>query len=102
MNKEIRQALATGEVILGTDRSIEALKLGRVKLVILASNCPAEVRGDVKHYSKLSGAVVHDYGGDSTELGLACGKPFMVSVMAVVEPGSSNILSLVGSGGDKA
>lgn len=102
MDKEIRQALATGEVILGTDRSMEALKLGRAKLVILASNCPAEVREDVKYYSKLSGAVVHDYGGDSVELGLACGKPFMVSVMVVVDLGSSNILGLVGSGGDKA
>ena len=102
VSKEIRQALATGEVILGRDRSIEALKLGRAKLVILASNCPAETREDVRYYSKLSGAAVHDYERDGAELGLACGKPFMVSMIAVIEPGSSNILGMVGSRGDKA
>lgn len=102
VNREIRQALTTGKVVLGKDGSIKALKLGRAKLVILASNCPAEVREDVRYYSRLAGAAVHDYEGDSAELGLACGKPFMVSVMAVVEPGSSSILGLVGSRGDKA
>lgn len=31
--------------------------------------------------------------GNSLELGALCGKPYAVNVMAVIEPGSSNILN---------
>lgn len=94
VSKEIRQAVDTGKVILGTDKSRKALKLGQAKLVITASNCQSEVLEDIKHYAGLANIPVHIFAGDSAELGLACGKPFLVSVLAILEPGSSNILSL--------
>ncbi len=94
VSKEIRQAVDTGKVILGTDKSRKALKLGQAKLVITASNCQSEVLEDIKHYAGLANIPVHIFAGDSAELGLACGKPFLVSVLALLEPGSSNILSL--------
>lgn len=94
VNKEIRQVVDTGKVILGSDKSVKAVKLGQAKLIILASNCPEAVRADVMHYAKLANVPVHNYVGDATALGLACGKPFLVSVMAVVDPGSSGILSV--------
>jgi len=97
LNREIRQAVTTGKVILGSDKSLKALKLGHAKLVILASNCPDIVRADIEHYSKLANIPVHVYQGDSTELGLACGKPFLVSVITVLDPGSSSILNIGGS-----
>lgn len=94
VSKEIRQAVDTSKVILGTDKSRKALKLGQAKLVITASNCQSEVLEDIKHYAGLANIPVHIFAGDSAELGLACGKPFLVSVLAILEPGSSNILSL--------
>lgn len=94
VSKEIRQAVDTGKVILGTDKSRKALKLGQAKLVITASNCQSEVLDDIKHYAGLANIPVHIFAGDSAELGLAYGKPFLVSVLAILEPGSSNILSL--------
>lgn len=94
VSKEIRQAVDTGKVTLGTDKSRKALKLGQAKLVITASNCQSEVLEDIKHYAGLANIPVHIFAGDSAELGLACGKPFLVSVLALLEPGSSNILSL--------
>lgn len=97
INKEIRQAIGTGKVILGTNKSLRALKLGRAKLVIVTSNCAPEILGDIKRYAGLTNVPVHVFNGDSTGLGLACGKPFLVSALTVLELGSSSILSLRGS-----
>ncbi len=94
INKEIRQAVDTGKVILGTDKSLKAIKLGRAKLAIVASNCPPGVLADIKRYGGLANIPIHIFGRDSAELGVACGKLFSVSVLAVLEPGGSNILSL--------
>ena len=98
INREISQAVNTGRVILGSSQSVKAIKLGQAKLVVLASNCPDTVRADVKHYAKLANIPVHDYEGDSAALALACGKPFLVSIVAILEQGSSGILGLRGSG----
>ncbi len=96
INREIRQAVDTGKVILGSDKSVKSVKLGQAKLVILASNCPDAVRSDVEHYAKLANIPIYTYESDSSALGLACGKPFLVSVVTVLEPGSSGILGLRG------
>jgi large subunit ribosomal protein L30e len=97
LNREIRQAVTTGKVILGSEKSLKALKLGQAKLVIFALNCPEAVRADIEYYAKLAGVPIHVYHGDSTELGLACGKPFLVNVMTVIDSGSSNILNIGGT-----
>lgn len=95
--KEIRRAVDTGKVIFGKDKSLKALKLGHAKLVIVSSNCPREVLADVKRYAELAGIPFHIYGGDSAELGLTCGKPFLVSVLAILDPGTSGVLSIGGT-----
>lgn len=94
VSKEIRQAITTGKVAIGADKSLKTLKRGQAKLVILASNCKPELRADLEHYAKLANVTVYNFNGDSEELGLACGKPFLVSALAVLDGGSSNILSL--------
>jgi large subunit ribosomal protein L30e len=97
LNREIRQAVTSGKVILGPDKGLKSLKLGQAKLVILSLNCDEIVRADVECYAKLAGIPFHIYPGDSTELGLACGKPFLVNVVTVVDAGSSNILNIGGT-----
>lgn len=94
VSKEIGQAVATGEVVIGTAKSLKTIKRGRAKLIIVASNCDRDTLVDVQHYAKLAGVPVHIFSGDSKELGLACGKPFMISVLSIIEPGSSNIISV--------
>ena len=95
VSEELGKAVSTGKVIVGTDRSLKALKRGEVKLVVAAANCPRETLEDLKYYTSLSGAKLHIFNSDSRELGLACGKPFTVNVVAIVDPGMSNILGAV-------
>jgi large subunit ribosomal protein L30e len=96
LDRGIRVAVDTGSVTLGSDKSIQALKLGRGKLVIVADNCPEDKREDLEQYSKLSDIPVYNYNGTSVELGSVCGKPFTVATMVIKDPGDSNILEIMG------
>lgn len=94
IERGIRVAVDTGKVILGSNKSIQAIKLGNGELVVMAANAPKTLKEDVEIYSKLSEIPVHIFDGSSVDLGSICGKPFTVSVLVVQEPGDSNILEL--------
>lgn len=96
VERGIRVAVDTGNVTLGSSKTIQALKLGKGKLVIIAENCPKEVTEDVMQYSKLSKIPVYTFQGTSVDLGSVCGKPFTVATMMVNDPGDSTILEIVG------
>lgn len=95
VDKSIRLAVKTGKVTLGSNRAIEDVKKGLPKLVILASNCPVEIRESLMYYCKLAEIPVYVFSGSSWELGSVCNKPFMVSTIAVIEAGDSDILNLI-------
>ncbi|QSZ66856.1 50S ribosomal protein L30e [Methanofollis aquaemaris] len=90
-NESLRRAIKTGEVFLGQNSTEECVKAGKAKLVVVAKNCPAEfkeailVREDVETYV---------YNDSGVQLGKACGKPFVVSALAIVDAGESDILSI--------
>ena len=96
IDRGISVAVDTGNVTLGSDKSIQSLKLGKGKLVIIARNCPKDIKEDVDHYSRLSDISVHDYDGTSVELGSVCGKPFTVATLIIKDPGDSTILEVMG------
>ncbi len=96
VDRGIRVAVDTGTVTLGSDKSVQALKLGKGKLVIIAGNCPEETREDVMYYSNLSDIPVYTYEGSSVELGSVCGKPFTVATLIIRDPGDSTILEVMG------
>ncbi len=96
VDRGIRVAVDTGNVTLGSEKSIQGLKLGKGKLVIIAQNCPRDIREDVMQYSKLSEIPVYNYNGTSVDLGSVCGKPFTVATLTIKDPGDSNILEVMG------
>lgn len=95
VSEELGRAVASGKVVIGTERSMKIIMNGEARLVIVASNCPRDALSDAKQYTKVSGTPIHFFEKDSRELGLACGKPFTVNIVAVVDPGNSSILSAV-------
>ncbi len=95
LNRQIRMALETGDVILGANKTIRALKMGEPKLVIISMDCPEDIREDVEYYAELAEIPVFVYPGTSIELGDACGRPHVVATMAVLDDGESNLLNIV-------
>ena len=96
VDRGIRVAVDTGSVTLGSEKSIQGLKHGKGKLIIIAQNCPLDIKEDVLHYSKLSDIPVYNYEGTSVDLGSVCGKPFTVATLTIKDPGDSNILEVTG------
>ncbi len=95
VQKAIRMAVDTGKVLLGVRDSLRSINSGESKLIVVASNTPMDVSLDVKRRAKLAGIPVYVFEGTSMELGSASGRPYPVSVMSIIEPGDSTILSVV-------
>lgn len=86
--KEIKKILKAGNVVIGTERTIKSLKLGKVQKVLISSNCPANVEKNINYYAGLSGAEFHKLNYPNDELGVVCKKPFFISVLAVLKGAS--------------
>jgi large subunit ribosomal protein L30e len=95
LNQPIASAVSTGKCRIGAKSSIDAVKNGKAKLVVVAANCPKNEAEDIRRYAKLSNIKVQQFEGTSWDLGETVGKPFMVSAIAIIEPGDSKILKMV-------
>jgi large subunit ribosomal protein L30e len=94
VNKAISAAVKTGKVSFGAASAVQGAQTGRVRLIILASNTPKDVREDIQYYCGLSKVPLITYKGSSLDLAAACGKPFTVAALSIREPGDSEILKL--------
>ena len=96
LERALKIAISTGKVRLGEKTTIKSVKLGKAKLVILANNCKKSSREDVLYYLKFSPETkLYEFNGTNFELGALCGKPFSVSMLAIEDPGESDILSII-------
>ena len=75
---ELRTALKEQTCTFGTNLTLKHLKLGTVKKVFLASNCPKKVKDEITQYP----VAVVELKEPSTEIALLCKKPFAVSVLS--------------------
>ena len=83
LKKIIKDAVKENRVILGYDRSIKEIKTKRPKIVIYANNIPKDKLDNIIHNANLAKIDAKEYQDDNVNLGLVCGKPFSVSVLAV-------------------
>ena len=87
IGRGLRRAITTGTVRFGLEQTNKAMEGGEAKLVIVSNNCPKD------SIKRAEGIKVIEFQGNNMELGAACGKPFSISALAVVDPGDSNIMS---------
>lgn len=92
IQRALRTVVATGKVHLGAHQTLKAIEAGQARLVVLARNAPEA--DHIRDAAKARKVPTHAYSGLGTELGPACGKPFAVSVLAVLDAGESDILQL--------
>ncbi|HII06000.1 MAG TPA: 50S ribosomal protein L30e [Methanotrichaceae archaeon] len=91
IDRALRSSIRTGKVVLGSNLTVEAGVGGQAKLVINAIDCPEEVARELKEVD----VPVYNYSGRGKDLGSACGKPFSVAALAIIEPGDSEIMALL-------
>ncbi len=85
--RALKTAATTGDVRFGLSETKKSIKKGEARLVVVAKNCPEQV------LVSGSSPKVLVFEGTNVELGSACGKPFAIAALAIVNPGESNILS---------
>jgi len=94
-DQQLRLALSTGRVQLGSKQAVRELRRGRAKMAIISANCPKEVREKIETFGRLGNIPVLVHENDSVDLGILCGKPYPVSAIVINDPGDSRILDLV-------
>ncbi|MGI0071801.1 MAG: 50S ribosomal protein L30e [Thermoplasmata archaeon] len=87
----LKVALETGKVRIGLSETLDATKSKKARLLIVAKTCPDPTLVQERTVGKIP---VYHYDGTAVELGQACGRPFPISAMAILDPGSSSILTL--------
>ncbi|MGC8648838.1 MAG: 50S ribosomal protein L30e [Candidatus Micrarchaeia archaeon] len=88
----IRLAVDSGNVALGVRSALSAIMDNTAKLVIVASKNKKGRIEDVEHLAKLNDIKIYKFDGNSIDLGAVCGKPYSVSVLAVIDAGNSSLL----------
>ncbi len=92
VNRALRTVVLTGKAHIGAEQAKKAAKSGKAKMFVVAKNIEKE---ELEMLKKLTKAPIYNYEGSNIELGAACGKPFAISTLTIIEPGESNILSLI-------
>lgn len=82
---EIKKLLKMDKVIIGTEKTIKNLKLGKLSKIFLSENCPEDVKGDISRYAGLVDVKVTKLNLPNDELGVLCKKPFSTSVLGITK-----------------
>jgi len=93
MNSRLKLVMKSGKSILGYKQTMKAVRKGKSKLILIASNCPHLRKSEVEYMAMLGKVPVHHYAGDNTALGTACGKFYNCSILSIIDGGDSDILT---------
>ena len=86
---EIKKLLKSKSLIIGTEKTLKSLKLGKIDRIILSSNCPDKVTEDINYYAGLSNVETVKVPYPNEELGVICKKPFSISVLSIIKQQNS-------------
>jgi large subunit ribosomal protein L30e len=96
IDTNIKVAYKTGKVVYGADEVLRQLRHNSFKMLITSNNCPAELESELKYLNSLmkESIFIHKYKGSSWDLGLAMGKPYMISLIGINDFGDSDLTKL--------
>ena len=86
---EIKKLLKSKRLIIGTQRTLKGLKEGKLQRVYVSSNCPASVRQDIAHYTRIHPVEIVELEQPNEDVGGLCKKPFLISVLGLLKEGTA-------------
>jgi|TARA_Y100000310_G_scaffold344724_1_gene459051 large subunit ribosomal protein L30e len=84
-SSEIKKLIQAKNLVIGTERTLRNLKLGKVEKVIVSSNCPEKIFDDINHCAEMSKTEAIKVSYPNEELGVICKKPFSISVLSILK-----------------
>jgi large subunit ribosomal protein L30e len=97
VDKAIATVVKTGKVSFGSNTALQNAKTGKAKMIVLATNCPKDIKEQIEYYGKISKVPIMTYRGTSMDLAAVCNKLFIISALSIRETGDSEILKLTES-----
>lgn len=98
IDNNIKVAYKTGNIVYGQNKVLKELRQNNFKMIIIANNCPKDLEDQLKYKNTLmkesDQIFIHRYFGSSWDLGLALAKPYMISVVGILDYGDSDLNSL--------
>ena len=95
VDKAIATVVKTGKVSFGANTALQNAKTGKAKMIVLAANCPKDIKEQVEYYGKISKVPTMTYKGTSMDLAAVCNKLFIISALSIRETGDSEILKVI-------
>ncbi len=97
VDTNIKVAYKTGKIIFGKSQVLKSIQRENpYKMLIVSNNCPTDLINELDNYNYLlkDKLFIYKYKGSSWDLGLACAKPYMISIIGVIDFGDSDLISL--------
>ena len=97
IDTNIKVANKTGKMVYGKKQVLRELRQNPFKMLIIANNIPKDLEKELNYYNSLlkeNKLFIHRYKSSSWDLGLACAKPYMISVIGIIDFGDSELLTL--------
>merc|ERR1712071_309712 len=69
INSRLALVMKSGKYCLGLRQTLNTLRQGKSKLVIIANNTPPLRKSEIEYYAMLAKTGVHHYTGSNIELG---------------------------------
>jgi large subunit ribosomal protein L30e len=91
--RDVRLAVDTGKVALGSREVDRAVLRNTAKVVIAAERARKDKLDDIIHMCAVANIRLLKFDATSNGLGTVCGKPYPVVAVAIIEPGNSNIIN---------
>jgi large subunit ribosomal protein L30e len=101
VGKELRRAVDSGKVLFGMRETKKSILKGSAQMVIISANARANEKETVERLCEVAGIPFFLFNAPALQVGGICGKPFVVSFMAVEKPGKSRVLEAVQRGKKK-
>lgn len=83
--ENIKKLAKSDNIIIGTDKTILALKNGLINKVYLAKNIKDDIKDDIMRYAEISNISMVELNVKNDELGVLCKKPFSISVLGQIK-----------------
>jgi len=83
-SNEIKKLLTQKKLVIGTNQVMKGIRQKSLKKVFVSSNCPKTVLDDLEKFSSLSKTEIVKLEIPNEELGTICKKPFLVSIVGVI------------------
>ncbi|MEC7756797.1 MAG: 50S ribosomal protein L30e [Candidatus Thermoplasmatota archaeon] len=90
--RQLKQGINTGKLVFGQRQTSSHCSKGDAKLVLVAANCPESFIHDLRNSHP--SVPIHQVTMVNRQLGAACGKPFPISSLCILDEGQSELLQL--------